>query len=260
MATAGGPGRVRILSIARPREGRPSWVPLSENSRAISPRSPSGPGPAIHPVYRLPRTMTTQARVCSVRSSGMLAVAPPYGEDSNVAPTQRGGDHGGDRRGRARRHQSVRGEGLRRRPLGPRPRRSRVAAKEVERAGGRSLGVPTDVADAEQVEAAAECIERELGEIDVWVNDAMTSVFAPFREMTPEEFRRVTEVTYLGQVYGTMAALKRMLPRNRGAIVFVGSALAYRGIPLQWAYCGAKHATRGLIDWLGEELLTDRSR
>jgi len=103
-------------------------------------------------------------------------------------------------------------------------------------------------------------VERERGEIDVWVNDAMTSVFAPLREMTAEEFRRVTEVTYLGQVYGTMAALRRMLPRDRGAIVLVGSALAYRGIPLQSAYCGAKHATQGFLDSLRTELLHDRSK
>ena len=135
-----------------------------------------------------------------------------------------------------------------------------AAAKEVEQHGGRSLVVPTDVADAEQVEAAAERVERELGEVDVWVNDAMTSVFAPLREMTAEEFRRVTEVTYLGQVYGTMAALRRMLPRDRGAIVLVGSALAYRGIPLQSAYCGAKHATQGFIDSLRAELLHDKSK
>jgi NAD(P)-dependent dehydrogenase (short-subunit alcohol dehydrogenase family) len=134
-----------------------------------------------------------------------------------------------------------------------------AAAKDVEQAGGRSLVVPTDVSDAAQVEAAAERVERELGEIDVWVNDAMTSVFAPFKEMTPDEFRRVTEVTYLGQVYGTMAALKRMLPRDRGAIVLVGSALAYRGIPLQSAYCGAKHATQGFLDSLRTELLHDKT-
>ena len=134
-----------------------------------------------------------------------------------------------------------------------------AAAKEVEQHGGRSLVVPTDVADAEQVEAAAERVERELGEVDVWVNDAMTSVFAPLREMTAEEFRRVTEVTYLGQVYGTMAALRRMLPRDRGAIVLVGSALAYRGIPLQSAYCGAKFAMRGFTDSVRTELLHDGS-
>src|SRR5207302_11026834 len=100
-------------------------------------------------------------------------------------------------------------------------------------------------ADPGQGEAAAGRSERELGPIDVWVDDAMTSVFSPFKEMTAEEYRRVTEVTYLGQVYGTMAALERMLPRDRGAVVLVGSALAYRGIPLQSAYCGAKHATQG---------------
>jgi len=134
------------------------------------------------------------------------------------------------------------------------------ATKEVERAGGRALRMPADVADPEQVEAAAERAERELGEIDVWVNDAMTSVFSPFKEMTADEYRRVTEVTYLGQVYGTMAALRRMLPRDRGSIVLVGSALAYRGIPLQSAYCGAKHATQGFLDSLRAELIHDRSK
>jgi len=118
-----------------------------------------------------------------------------------------------------------------------------VAAKEVERGGGRALAVPTDVAVAWQVEEAAERVERELGEIEVWVNDAMTSVFAPLWEIEPDEFRRVTDVTYHGVVYGTMSALRRMRPRDRGAIVQVGSALAYRGIPLQSAYCGAKHAS-----------------
>jgi NAD(P)-dependent dehydrogenase (short-subunit alcohol dehydrogenase family) len=135
-----------------------------------------------------------------------------------------------------------------------------AAAKEVDQQGGRAMAIPTDVADAEQVDAAADRVERELGPIDVWVNDAMTSVFSPLKEMTAEEFRRVTEVTYLGQVYGTMAALRRMLPRDRGAIVLVGSALAYRGIPLQSAYCGAKHATQGFIDSLRAELLHDRSK
>src|SRR5437660_7672186 len=134
-----------------------------------------------------------------------------------------------------------------------------AAAKEVEQQGCRAVAIPTDVADPDQVEAAAGRIERELGPIDVWVNDAMTSVFSPFRDMTAEEYRQVTEVTYLGQVYGTMAALKRMLPRDRGAIVLVGSALAYRGIPLQSAYCGAKHATQGFLDSVRAELLHDRS-
>ncbi len=134
-----------------------------------------------------------------------------------------------------------------------------MAAKEVERSGGRALAVPTDVADAAQVESAAERVERELGEIDVWVNDAMTSVFAPLWAIEPGEFRRVTDVTYHGVVYGTMAALRRMKPRNRGAIVQVGSALAYRGIPLQSAYCGAKHAIQGFNDSLRAELFHERS-
>ena len=108
-----------------------------------------------------------------------------------------------------------------------------AARKEVEEFGGRAIVLMVDVADADEVEAAAAQIERELGEIDIWINNAMASVFSPIQEMTPEEFRRVTEVTYLGYVYGTLAALKRMLPRNRGVIVQVGSALAYRGIPLQ---------------------------
>ena len=107
------------------------------------------------------------------------------------------------------------------------------ARRDVEAAGGRALAVPTDVADAEAVEAAAAKIEDALGPIDVWVNDAMTTVFSPVKEMTADDYKRVTDVTYLGFVYGTLAALRRMLPRDRGAIVQVGSALAYRGIPLQ---------------------------
>ena len=134
------------------------------------------------------------------------------------------------------------------------------ARKDVERLGGKALVVPVDVADANQVEAAANQIEAELGEIDIWVNNAMASVFSPIKEMTPEEFRRVTEVTYLGYVYGTLAALKRMLARDRGVIVQVGSALAYRGIPLQSAYCAAKHAVQGFCDSLRCELLHDKSR
>ncbi len=134
------------------------------------------------------------------------------------------------------------------------------ARRDVEAAGGRALVLPTDVADAGQVEAAAAAVEEQLGPIDVWVNNAMTSVFSPVKEMAPEEFRRVTEVTYLGCVYGTLAALKRMLPRDRGAIVQVGSALAYRGIPLQAAYCGAKHAIQGFNDSLRAELLHDGSK
>jgi len=134
------------------------------------------------------------------------------------------------------------------------------ARKEVEALGGRALTVLVDVADAAQVEAAAARIESELGPIDIWINNAMVSVFSPIKEMTPEEFRRVTEVTYLGCVHGTLAALKRMLPRNRGVIVQVGSALAYRAIPLQSAYCAAKHALQGFTESLRSELLHDKTR
>jgi NAD(P)-dependent dehydrogenase (short-subunit alcohol dehydrogenase family) len=133
------------------------------------------------------------------------------------------------------------------------------ARKEVEAAGGKALVVPTDVAVADAVEEAARRVEEDLGPIDVWVNNAMTSVFSPVKEIAPEEFRRVTEVTYLGTVYGTLAALRRMLPRNRGSIVQVGSALAYRGIPLQAAYCGSKHAIQGFTESLRSELIHDRS-
>lgn len=134
------------------------------------------------------------------------------------------------------------------------------ARREVEACGGRALILPTDVADAEAVEAAAAEVEKALGPIDVWVNVAMTSVFSPVKEMTAAEFKRVTEVTYLGYVYGTQAALKRMLPRDEGVIIQVGSALAYRGIPLQAAYCGAKHAIQGFCDSLRCELLHDESK
>lgn len=133
------------------------------------------------------------------------------------------------------------------------------AKREVEQYGGTALPISVDVADWQAVEAAAERIENELGPIDVWVNNAMNSVFAPFKEIYPDEFKRVTEVTYLGQVYGTKAALNRMLPRNRGSIVFVGSALAYRGIPLQSAYCGSKHGIQGFYDSLRTELMHDKS-
>lgn len=134
------------------------------------------------------------------------------------------------------------------------------AREDVEALGGRALVLPVDVAEAEAVEGAAARVEEELGPIDVWVNNAMASVFAPFKEITAEEFRRATEVTYLGQVHGTMAALKRMLPRDRGMIVQVGSALSYRAIPLQSTYCGAKFATRGFTDSLRAELKHDGSR
>jgi NAD(P)-dependent dehydrogenase (short-subunit alcohol dehydrogenase family) len=133
------------------------------------------------------------------------------------------------------------------------------ARREVEAMGGRALVLPADVADHEAVEAAAARVEAELGPIDVWVNDAMCSVFSPVKEMKPEEYQRVTDVTYLGYVWGTLAALRRMLPRDRGAIVQVGSALAYRGIPLQSAYCAAKHAIQGFCDSLRSELLHDGS-
>lgn len=133
------------------------------------------------------------------------------------------------------------------------------AQREVEAAGGRALVLPVDVSDAAQVEAAAERVERELGPIDIWVNNAMTSVFSPIKEMTAEEFKRVTEVTYLGYVYGSLAALKRMLPRDRGTIVHVGSALAYRSIPLQAAYCAAKHGVLGFFASLRTELIHDKS-
>lgn len=134
------------------------------------------------------------------------------------------------------------------------------AKREVEQAGGEAIVLPTDVADANQVEQAAARVEEEFGPIDVWVNDAMTTVFAPFWEITPDEFRRATEVTYLGCVYGTMAALKRMKPRDRGTIVQVGSALAYRSIPLQAPYCGAKHAIVGFTDSIRSELIHEKSR
>ena len=135
-----------------------------------------------------------------------------------------------------------------------------AAAREVEELGRRALVLPLDVANADAVEHAADEVERNLGPIDVWVNDAMVSVFAPFLAVTPDEFRRVTEVTYLGYVFGTQAALRRMLPRDRGTIVQVGSALAYRSIPLQSAYCAAKHAIHGLCESIRTELRHKRSK
>jgi NAD(P)-dependent dehydrogenase (short-subunit alcohol dehydrogenase family) len=133
------------------------------------------------------------------------------------------------------------------------------AAKEVEAAGGRALVVPVDVADPDAVEQAAATVEEQLGAIDVWVNAAFSSVFAPFSEISAKEFARVTQVTYLGYVHGTMAALSRMRARDRGTIVQVGSALAYRGIPLQTAYCGSKHAIQGFSESLRCELLHEHS-
>lgn len=134
------------------------------------------------------------------------------------------------------------------------------AKRNVEALGGKAIIIQCDVADAEGIEAAAERVERELGPIDVWVNDAMTSVFSFIKDMTPAEFKRVTEVCYLGYVNGTLAALKRMLPRDHGHIVQVGSALAYRGIPLQAAYCASKHAIQGFMDSLRAELIHQNSK
>src|SRR5438105_3792296 len=134
-----------------------------------------------------------------------------------------------------------------------------AAAREVERRGGRALVLPADVADAQAVDDAAARAEEELGPIDVWIANAMATLYAPLWEIEPDEFRRATEVTYLGAVWGTMAALRRMRPRNRGTIVLVGSALAYRGIPLQSAYCGAKHALKGFFESLRTELLQEGS-
>ncbi|MGI8869173.1 MAG: SDR family oxidoreductase [Mycobacteriales bacterium] len=134
-----------------------------------------------------------------------------------------------------------------------------AAKRDVEKAGGQALAIPTDVADHEQVEVAAASVEREWGPIDVWVNVAFTSVFAPFTEIKPVEFKRVTEVAYLGFVYGTYAALSRMVPRDRGTIVQVGSALGARSIPLQSAYCGAKHAVNGFTSSIRTELMHEHS-
>ena len=139
------------------------------------------------------------------------------------------------------------------------PARLETAAREIERDGGRALAVPLDVADAAAVAAAAERIEAELGPIDVWVNCAMSAVLAPVHETTAEEFRRVTEVSYLGFVHGTLAVLPRMRARDRGVIVMVGSALAYRAIPLQATYCASKHAVRGFTDSLRVELMAEKS-
>lgn len=135
-----------------------------------------------------------------------------------------------------------------------------AAAREVEAAGGIALAIPTDVADHAQVEAAAERVECEFGPIDVWVNNAMATIFCPFEQISPQDFARATQVTYLGAVWGTMAALRRMRPRNRGTVVQVGSALAYRSIPLQAPYCGAKAALRGFTDSLRSELHHDKSQ
>jgi NAD(P)-dependent dehydrogenase (short-subunit alcohol dehydrogenase family) len=135
-----------------------------------------------------------------------------------------------------------------------------AARSEIEKMGGQALVLVADVGDSAQVEAAAKKVEEHFGPIDVWVNNAMVSVFSPVKEMKPEEYKRVTDVTYLGYVYGTLAALKTMLPRNQGIIIQVGSALAIRSIPLQSAYCAAKHALKGFTESLRTELLHDKSK
>jgi NAD(P)-dependent dehydrogenase (short-subunit alcohol dehydrogenase family) len=134
-----------------------------------------------------------------------------------------------------------------------------AAKREIEAAGGEALVLPLDVSDHDAVENAAAAVESRFGPIDIWINNAMLSVFSPIMEMQPDEYRRVTDVTYLATVWGTLAALRRMKPRDRGAIVQVGSALAYRGIPLQSAYCAAKHAMQGFHDSLRSELIHDHS-
>lgn len=131
--------------------------------------------------------------------------------------------------------------------------------REVESLGGKGLMLTADVSDPLQLETAADEVERTFGPIDIWINNAMVSVFAPFKDVDADEFKRVTEVTYLGYVWGTKTALKRMLPRNYGKIVQVGSALAYRAIPLQSAYCGSKHAIEGFTEAVRSELIHDKS-
>jgi NADP-dependent 3-hydroxy acid dehydrogenase YdfG len=140
------------------------------------------------------------------------------------------------------------------------PEALEACAEECRALGGEGLAIPTDVSDSAAVEAAAERAEAELGPIDVWINDAMVSVFSPVKEMEAADYKRVTDVLYLGFVHGTMAALKRMLPRDRGTIVQIGSALAYRSIPLQSAYCACKHAINGFTDSLRCELIHDKSQ
>lgn len=131
--------------------------------------------------------------------------------------------------------------------------------QEIESEGGEGIAIPTDVADPEAVERAAEQVEESLGPIDLWVNNAMATVYGEFIDVEPHEYRRVTDVCYHGTVYGTRSALKRMLPRDRGTIVLVGSALAYRGIPLQAPYCGAQHGIQGMFESVRSELLHRRS-
>lgn len=151
------------------------------------------------------------------------------------------------------------GEGVKLALIARGKNRLEAAAREVRDAGGEALALPLDVADAAAVEQAAEKVEMDLGPIDIWINAAMVTVLSPVSEMDADEVRRVTEVTYLGVVHGTMAALKRMKRRNRGTIVQIGSALAYRSIPLQSAYCAAKHAVVGFTDSLRSELIHEKS-
>jgi len=139
------------------------------------------------------------------------------------------------------------------------PEALNAAKEECEALGGRAIVLPVDVSDAQSVDAAASRVEEELGPIDVWVNDAMVSVFSPVKEMEASDYKRVTEVLYLGFVHGTLAALRRMLPRDRGTIIQIGSALSYRSIPLQSAYCACKHAINGFTDSLRCELHHDKS-
>lgn len=134
-----------------------------------------------------------------------------------------------------------------------------AAVKEAEDEGVRAVAIPIDVSDSKAMEAAADYVEETLGPIDIWINNAMVSVFGPLKKMEAMDFDRVTQVTYHGQVYGTMAALKKMMRRDKGKIILIGSALAYRGIPLQSAYCGAKHAIHGFFESLRAELIHDRS-
>ncbi len=161
--------------------------------------------------------------------------------------------------GRAIAHQFAR-RGARVALLARNPDALQAAADECSILGGSGLPIPTDVSDPEAVESAAARVEAELGPIDVWVNNAMVSVFSPAKEMTPADYRRVTDVLYLGFVYGTLSALRRMLPRDRGTVVQIGSALAYRSIPLQSAYCACKHAINGFTDSIRCELHHDKSR
>jgi len=135
-----------------------------------------------------------------------------------------------------------------------------AAASEIESRGGKALAIPTDVSQFEQVQTAADRIERELGKIALWINNAMVSMYSPFSRILPEEFKHIVEVTFLGTVYGTQCALKVMVPRDRGVIIQVGSALAFRSIPLQSAYCASKHAIQGFTESVRSELIHDKSK